>query len=216
MSTQISRRSFLKTSAAASTIFSLMPASVLGANEKVNLACIGVGGRGGSVARSINATGMVNVVALCDVAMGSKGTRKLEEMFPDVPRFKDFREMFDKMSGKIDAVTVGVPDHSHFPICMRAMAEGKDVYVEKPLAHTFQEIELLMAAEKKYGVSCQMGNQGHSGSNYFQFKSWVEAGIIKDVTHVDAYMNKKRRWHPWGDLDSYESQPVPDDLDWDN
>lgn len=216
MSIRISRRSFLKTSAAASTIFSLMPASVLGANEKVNLAIIGIGAQGGRIARSINDTGMVNIVALCDVAMGSKATRKLEKLFPDVPRYKDFREMFDKMSRKIDAVTVGVPDHSHFPICMRAMAEGKHVYVEKPLAHTFQEIELLIAAEKKYGVSCQMGNQGHSGSNYFQFKSWTEAGIIKDVTHVDAYMNKKRRWHPWGDLDSYESQPIPDNLDWDN
>ena len=102
--------------------------------------------------------------------------------------------MFDKMSNQIDAVTVGTPDHSHFPITIRAMAQGKHVYVEKPLAHTFQEVELLIAAEKKYGVTCQMGNQGHSGNNFFQFKSWVDAGIIKDVTHVDAYMNRPRRW----------------------
>lgn len=215
MSNLISRRRFLQSAAAASAMYSVFPSTVLGANEKVNLACIGVGAQGGNIAQSINSTGLANVVALCDVAMGSKYTSKLEAMFPDVPKFKDFREMFDKMSGQIDAVSVGVPDHSHFPICMRAMAEGKHVYVEKPLAHTFQEVELLMAAEKKYGVSCQMGNQGHSGNNYFQFKSWVEAGVIKDVTHVDAHMNSPRRWHPWGNLDSFKAQPIPDTLDWD-
>ena len=214
MQLKMSRRGFLK-SAAASTVYSILPASVLGANEKINLACIGVGARGGSLARSIHATGMTNITALCDVAMGSKHTSDLEGRFPDVPKFKDFRRMFDNMFDKIDAVSVGTPDHSHFPICIRAMAEGKHVYVEKPLAHTFREVELLIEAEKRYGVVCQMGNQGHSGSNYFQFKSWVEEGIIKDVTHVDAYMNRGRPWYSWGDLDSFKAQPVPEHLDWD-
>lgn len=215
MSISLSRRSFLKTAAAASTTFSLMPSSVLGANEKVNVAFIGIGNRGESIAKSIANTKLANVVALCDVNMGCKKSDKIREAYSDVPKFIDFRKMFDKMSSRIDAVTVSTPDHSHFPISMRAMAEGKHVYVEKPLAHTFHECELMMAAEKKYGVQCQMGNQGHSGANYFQFKSWVDAGIIKDVTHVDAHMNKSRRWHPWGDLDSYEAMEVPKTLDWD-
>jgi len=80
---------------------------------------------------------------------------------------------------------------------MRAMSHGIGVYVEKPLAHTFEECELMMKAELKYKVAAQMGNQGHSGANYFQFKAWKEAGIIKDITAVTAYMNKGRRWHPW-------------------
>ena len=87
--------------------------------------------------------------------------------------------MFDRMADKIDAVSVGVPDHSHFPITIEAMAHGKHVYVEKPMARTFQEIEIMMRGAKKYGVVTQMGNQGHSEANYFQFKAWKEAGIIK-------------------------------------
>jgi len=99
---------------------------------------------------------------------------------------------------------------------MLAMSLGKHVYVEKPLAHTFQEVELLMAAEKRYGVAAQMGNQGHSGPNYFQFKAWTEAGIIKDVTRVDAYMNSGRRWHGWK-FDAYPTdETCPATLDWDS
>ena len=78
--------------------------------------------------------------------------------------------MFDRMANQIDAVTVGVPDHSHFPIAIEAMSHGIHVYVEKPLARTFHEVEILMRAEKKFGVVTQMGNQGHSEANYFQFK----------------------------------------------
>ena len=68
---------------------------------------------------------------------------------------------------------------------------GKHVYVEKPLAHTFREVDLLMAMAAKTGVVTQMGNQGHSGNNYFQFKAWTEAGIIKDVTKIVAFMNSR-------------------------
>jgi predicted dehydrogenase len=86
------------------------------------------------------------------------------------------------MGNMIDAVSIATPDFSHFPIAMLAMSLGKHVYVEKPLAHTFHEIELMMKAERKYGIATQMGNQGHSEANYFQFKTWTEAGIIRNVT----------------------------------
>jgi predicted dehydrogenase len=211
----ISRRSFIKSLVAASTVYSLMPQKVIGANEKVNLACIGIGAQGGGIAKWHHSTGLANVVALCDVNMGSDWTSELESKFPDAAKFKDFRKMFDKMDGQIDAVTIGVPDHSHFPIAMLAMSLGKHVYVEKPLAHTFEEVELMMAAEKKYKVAGQMGNQGHSTNNYHQFKAWVEAGVIKNVRHVDAYMNKPRRWHTW-DFDAYQTgEKVPATMDWD-
>jgi predicted dehydrogenase len=215
MSDIFSRRCFLRGAGGLGAMFCLMPSAVLGANEKINLACVGIGGQGFRDICNLHSTGLVNIVALCDVDMGSSHTARSEESFAGAAKFKDFRKMFDKMSDEIDAVCVATPDHSHFPVCMRAMAEGKNVFVEKPLAHTFEEIELLMAAEKKYGAVCQMGNQGHSGGNYFQFKAWVEAGIIKDVTHVDAYMNRDRRWHPWGDLDSFEKEATPATLDWD-
>ncbi len=210
----ISRRHFGKLVTAASA-WSLLPGRAIGANGKVNIAFIGCGAQGANDAKTLHKTGLVNVVALCDVHFGSKHTKDIEELFPNVPKFTDFRKMFDKMAKEIDACTVAVPDHSHFPIAMLAMSLGKHVFVEKPLAHTFQECELLMAAEKKYKVVCQMGNQGHSGANYFQFKAWKEAGIIKDVTKVTAYMNSKRRWHGWK-IDGYsKGGKPPEGMDWD-
>ena len=168
MSLSISRRNMTLATLAGSTL-SLIPDKVLGANSKINVACIGIGGRGKGLIQSLNQPGIANIVALCDVDIGSKGTSHIESLFPDVRKFQDFRVMFDKMEKEIDAVIVCVPDHSHFPITMAAMALGKHVYVEKPMARTFLEIELMMAAEKKYKVVTQMGNQGHSGTNYFQF-----------------------------------------------
>lgn len=187
-------------------------------NERVNLACCGIGNRGAEIIRSLYNTGLVNIVALCDIDMGAPHTAGIIEMFPNVPRYQDFREMFDKAGNQIDAVSIGVPDHSHFPITMMAMALGKHVYVEKPLARTFNECELLMKAADKYSnVVTQMGNQGHSEANYFQFKAWVDAGIIKDVTKMSAHMNSPRRWHGWDtNIKTFPAaERIPDTLDWD-
>ncbi len=88
---------------------------------------------------------MVEVVALCDVDMGAKHTQKIMAKYPKAKQFRDFRQMFDKGTGnEFDAVAIATPDHSHFPISMLALASGKHVYVEKPLARTFYEAELLM------------------------------------------------------------------------
>ena len=192
------RRNFIKSSSSAFATaagFSIIPSTVLGKakgsvapSDKVNLACCGIGHRGGSITKSLHQTGLANIVALCDVDMGAEHTQEVINLFPDVPRFQDFREMFDKMGDKIEAVSVGTPDFSHFPITMLAMSQGKHVYVEKPMARTFNEVELMMACAKKHNVATQMGNQGHSEANYFQFKAWKEAGIIKDVTdHYCSY-----------------------------
>jgi predicted dehydrogenase len=221
------RRKFMKTSANALTgaaLFSIIPSTVLGKSfgsvapsDKVNLACCGIGHRGGGITKSLFDTGHANIVALCDVDMGAEHTLEVIEMFPDVPRFKDFREMFDKMGDKIEAVSVGTPDFSHFPITMLAMSLGIHVYVEKPMARTFQEVELMMEGAKKHKVVTQMGNQGHSEANYFQFKAWKEAGIIKDVTAVTAHMNSRRRWHGFDpNMTKFPNgQPIPKTLDWD-
>jgi hypothetical protein len=99
-----------------------------------------------------------------------------------------------------------------------SMTYGKHVYVEKPLSRTFYESELLIKAAKKYPkVVTQMGNQGHSEANYFQFKAWTEAGIIKDVTAITAHMNNARRWHGWDTNIKHfpAAEPIPETLDWD-
>ena len=186
--------------------------------KKVRLACVGIGFRGGAIIKKFEETGLCDIVALCDIDMGAPHTLETLERHPDVPRYQDFRKMFKEMGKKIDAVCVGTPDHSHFPICMLAMSLGINVFVEKPMAHSFYECELLMEAEKKYGVVTQMGNQGHSEANYFQFKAWKEAGIIKNVRAVTAHMNNSRRWHKWDyRLESFfPEEPIPATLDWDS
>lgn len=219
----ISRRSFIsKTIQAGGSI--LFSGSLLGQiafaapNERVNLACIGIGFRGGEIIKELYKTGLCNVVALCDVDIGAKHTQEILHMFPHAKRYQDFRKMFDDISSEIDAVSIGTPDFSHFAIAMTALDLGKHVYVEKPLAHTFLENELLMKkAAKSPKLATQMGNQGHSEANYFQFKAWKEAGIIKDVTRIDAHMNMPRRWHSWDpQIKNFpEAEPIPETLDWD-
>ena len=220
----LDRRSFIKGVLAAGTMVALTPGCSLkskhstrriGPNEKVNLACVGIGNRGAEVVAALHATGLANIVALCDTEMGEKHTLPTLEKHPGVPQFRDFRTMFDKMGNEIDAVSIATPDHSHFPIAIMAMSLGKHVYVEKPLAHSFKQLELLMAAEKKYKVACQMGNQGHSEANYFQFKTWADAGVIKNVTKITAFMNKSRRWHGMNVSDFFPAEPVPEGMDWD-
>lgn len=221
--TRIPRRSFLKRSLAVGAASVMVPrltwaASVKAApNERLNLACVGIGNRGADVIKALEATGLANVVALCDTDMGAPHTLETLTTFPDVPRFQDFRVMFDKMADGIDAVSVATPDFSHFPVTILAMSLGKHVYVEKPLARTFRENQLLMQAEKRYNVAAQMGNQGHSLANYFQFKAWVDAGIIRNVTRITAFMNNPRRWHgkTAASLLKDGAKPLPDTLDWD-
>lgn len=222
MNNEYSRRSFLKqamlvSAAVAAPGILMANGKPLKAGEKVNLACIGIGNRGGEIIQALYKTGLANIVALCDVDMGAPHTLDTLKQFPDVPRFQDFRQMFDKMGKKIEAVSIGVPDFSHFPITMMAMGLGIHVYVEKPMARTFNEVELMMKAAKKYPkVVTQMGNQGHSEANYFQFKAWKDAGIIKDVTAVTAHMNSSRRWHGWDtNIKNFPAtEPTPDTLDW--
>jgi len=220
-----SRRKFLTNtliaSAAAAAIPNLLFSQELkllgGTADKVNLACVGIGNRGGEIIRELYKTGLANIVALCDVDMEAPQTLEILKQFPNVPRFKDFRQMFNKMGNQIEAVCIGTPDFSHFPITMMAINLGKHVYVEKPMARTFNEVELMMkAAQKHPKVVTQMGNQGHSEANYFQFKAWTDAGIIKDVTAITAHMNSPRRWHGWDPkIKSFPpAEPIPSTLDW--
>lgn len=218
-----SRRKFLRdallASAAAATPGLLMARGRgFGSADKVNLACVGIGNRGGEIIQALYDTGLANIVALCDVDMEAPHTLAILKKFPDVPRFKDFRQMFDKMGNQIEAVSIGTPDFSHFPITMMAISLGKHVYVEKPMARTFNEVELMMkVAAKNPKVVTQMGNQGHSEANYFQFKAWKDAGVIKDVTAITAHMNSPRRWHGWNPkITSFPAaEPIPGTLDWD-
>lgn len=223
MNHYLSRRSFVKQSVIAAGAV-MLSNSVLGKvnlakpNERVNLACVGLGNRAAEIIKELYKTGLCNIVALCDVDLGAKHTQEILGMFPDAPRFKDFRLMFDKMGNQIDAVSIGTPDFSHFAITMLALDLSKHVYVEKPMARTFLEVELMAdKARRNPKLATQMGNQGHSEANYFQFKAWKDAGIIRDVTRIDAHMNMPRRWHGWDvNMKGFPAaEMIPETLDWD-
>lgn len=187
-------------------------------NDKVKIAFIGIGNRGEQNITEFEKTGMIEVVALCDVDMGNKQTLPVKNRYPKAKCYKDFRKMFDECGNEFDAVAISTPDHSHFPITMLALNQGKHVYVEKPLCRTFYEGELLIeAAKRNPQLATQVGNQGHSEANYFQFKAWQEAGIIKDVTAVTAHMNNVRRWHQFdSNLIKFPSDNnMPKTMDWD-
>jgi len=195
--------------------------AVKGSGRKVNLALIGIANQGASDAKQFINSGLANIVAVCDVDLDSKGSQETIKLVPKAKQFRDFRVMFDQMAGDIDAVQVAIPDFAHFPVCMAAMQLGKSVYVEKPMARTFLEAEIMakMALNNPKLVT-QVGNQGHSGEQYFQFKAWKDAGIIKDVTAVTAFMNGTRRWHPYDPkIKKFpEAQPYPQGMteqDWD-
>ncbi len=215
----ITRRRFLGTMLAAGTAPVFLSSRMLGdraPSRTLNLACVGIGNQGDSVARTIGGQDRVRVVALCDIDLDHGRVNRVLQAFPDARRFHDFRRMFDEMGDDIDAVAISTPDHSHFAITIMAMSMGKAVFVEKPLANTFREAQLLMEAEKKYGVAAQMGNQGHSGPNYYQGKAFAEAGIFDGVNKIVSFMNGGRRWHPWDDVDGFpEGEEVPEGLRWD-
>jgi predicted dehydrogenase len=217
-----SRRQFLKQSAAAASLL-LLGRAPLGAqsetptapSRKLRTALIGIGNRGWDLIRSFDDTGLIEWVAAADVDYMGEHCAQSRERLAGVPLFQDFREMLAKHGDEIEAVLIATPDFSHTPVAIACMAAGKHVFVEKPLAPTFHEIYLLMEQARRTGVVTQMGNQGHSGANYFQFKAWSEAGVIKDITRIDAYMNGVRRWHGWNVDGFADTETAPPTVDWD-
>lgn len=204
----INRRDFLIKSAVGVGACTILPAYLTSAraadnpklppSQRVNLACIGIGGRAFQVIPHLCSKNISTPVAFADVDF--ECGKKIIEQFPNVKTYHDFRKMFDEMGKDIDAVSIITPDHTHFVATILAMSMGKHVYTEKPLTHTFEEAEILMRAEKKYGVVTQMGNQGHTSSGAMQFKQLVAEGIVRDIVKIEAwkdaslwFMNGKKR-----------------------
>lgn len=208
---RFSRRDFMKGSVAAAAALTIVPSYVLGQgapSNKLNIAAIGSGGQGGSNLKACRAE---NIVALCDVDWDWAGATF--KKFPDAKRFKDYREMLDKMSDKIDAVIVATPDHTHAVAAMAAMKKHKHVYVQKPLTRTVYEARMLTKAAHKYGVKTQMGNQGHSGEGIRLVCEWIWDGAIGDVYEAHCWTNRPV-W-PQGIGRPEGTPPIPKTLDWD-
>jgi predicted dehydrogenase len=219
---EISRRRFLRQSAVAAAGFTIVPRYVLGGpgytapSDRVNIAAIGVGGKGDSNIRwaagwdETTGKAVENVVALCDVddAMGVNSYKR----FPDAARFKDFRKMLDARSADIDAVIVSTPDHTHAVAALAAMELGKHVYVEKPLTHNIYEARMLTETARRKNLVTQMGNQGSSGDDIRRICEWVWAGTIGEVREVHCWTNRPI-WAQ-GIPRPTEQPSIPDTLDW--
>ena len=210
---RISRRRFVG-DMASGVAFTIVPAHVLGRrhvppSDKLNIACIGVGGMGANDVRGVGKT--ENIYALCDVD-DRQGAQSFSA-FPKAKRYKDFRALLDKEGESIDAVTVSTPDHTHTVAGMMAMKLGKHTRIQKPLARTLWEVKQLEEAATKYKVATQMGNQGHAEEGTRQIREWVEAGAIGTVREIELWTNRPI-WPQALDrpLEEYYTPPW---IDWD-
>lgn len=204
------------------------------ANEKINVALIGVGGRGTWFVDTIPR--MENVVAICDVnwqkiAETYKRWADLADRFATSPRqwersatptlrrladrkvkaFADFREMFDKMDKQIDAVVVSTPDHTHAVASAAAIRAGKHIFCEKPLTRTVHESCVLRELAREYKVATSMGNQGTASGQFRRALELIRDGTIARIKDVHI-------WNTGGGADRKKppgQQSVPDYLNWD-
>jgi len=212
---KISRRSFIGTTGAVAAGFTILPSSVISGlghrppSDKLNIACVGIGGMGNSNLRNVAPT--ENIVALCDVDW--EYSKKVFETYPNAKRYWDWRKMFDEMGKSIDAVIVATADHTHAIIAAHAITLGKHVYVQKPLTHTVYESRLLTKLAAKYKVATQMGNQGASDEGVNLIIEWIQNGEIGEVTKVEAFTDRPI-W-PQGLNKPAKGEWVPDTLNWD-
>ncbi|HUW62811.1 MAG TPA: Gfo/Idh/MocA family oxidoreductase [Candidatus Bathyarchaeia archaeon] len=207
----VTRRSFLKTAAAAAPVI-VLPHVAFGAS-KLNIGVIGVGGRGSEDLQQLDDE---NIVALCDVDQErAAGSFK---KYPNAKRYTDFRVMFEKEKG-IEAVVVATPDHTHAVAAMAAIKHGKHVYCEKPLTRTVREARLLAEAARDAKVATQMGNQGMAFEGNRLINEWIWAGAIGPVREIHAWSDRpthdgKLFWAQGVERPT-ETPPVPATLDWD-
>jgi predicted dehydrogenase len=187
---EISRRDFIQKTGMAAAAFTILPGHLFGSqsaklpSNTLNMAVIGIGGKGRSDADGVS---MENIVALCDVddEMGLSVRQK----YPNAKIYKDFRVLLEKEKN-LDAVVIATPDHTHAPIAIAAMQLGKHVYCQKPLTHTVYEARLLAETAKKYNLVTQMGNQGHAGEESRLLIEWIDDGAIGDVYEVHIWTNR--------------------------
>ncbi len=208
------RRMFMAQAASYSAA-TVIPRHVLGAagapsaNDKMNIAGIGVGGKGGHDIRCVSTE---NIVAVCDV--DERSAERAAKPFPWAKKYIDYREMLDRQK-EIDAVMVATPDHTHAVITMKALQMGKHVYCQKPLTHNVYEALEVTKAAKKAGVATQMGNQGQASEGSRLVCEHIWAGSIGKVREIHSWSNRRPRISPRGIPRPAETPPVPSCLDWD-
>jgi predicted dehydrogenase len=190
-SDRFDRRQFLQRSAAAAAV--VVTPGVLraaGPNEKLNIAMIGSGGRGGANLRGVASE---NIVALCDV--NEENLNQAAQKYPQARKFTDFRKLFDYHK-EFDAVVVSTCEHTHAFATLPALQLGKHVYCEKPLTYNIYEARVIRQAAAKAKVATQMGIQIHASDGYRRVVEIVQAGAIGPVREAHVWVSRAWGWHP--------------------
>ena len=233
------RRKFVKNLALSTAAFAIVPRHVLGGagfiapSDKVNIAVIGVGGRGKQNAKELMKLDDVQVTAIADPAeywdlakfyyKTSAGRGPVKDMIEDhysktspnykITEYQDFSEMLTQEKA-LDAVLCATPDHAHAYVSLMAMNHGKHVYCEKPLTHNLWEAREVGKLAKEKGLATQMGNQLHSSKALRQAVEVLRSGALGKIKEVHAWVGASR----WSDglrgLPT-ESSTLPIGLNWD-
>ncbi len=208
----ISRRTFLKTTAAGVATFAIGQPG-FAANSKLQHACIGVGGMGWNDLGNFKAHPKLEIVALCDV--DANHLAKAATLFPQARQYRDWRELFHAEGVRIDSVNVAVPDHMHAPITMTALHGRKHVFCQKPLCHDVAECRAVARAAKAAGVVTQLGTQYASSIPHRMVLEYLQNKAVGDVQRIIFTANRPG-------IESYrlagprpaQGNPVPSHLDW--
>lgn len=213
MSTSFSRRHFLKSSVQGALGLTILSGSASAlsyrANEKLNIALVGIGGRGAWFVDTIPRLGE-NVVAVCDVN-DERAAESLKKM-ANVPRYYDYRKMLDDKHKEIDAVIIAAPDHHHAPCGVRAMKMGKHLYCEKPLTNSVHEARVMRQVANETGVATQMGNQGTATNAFREQVEVIQSGNLGEIRDVYVWNTNAGV----GEIKLPSSgMPIPDTLKWD-
>lgn len=220
----IDRRDFLATAAACTaTLATSKLTRAVSANDKLRLAFIGVGGRGGGNLEEMVKDPGVQVAAICDVHQGTLD--RVAERFPSARKYTDFRRLADALKD-IDAVVVSSTEHTHAFATLPALQQRKPVYCEKPLTYNIQEAKRIMDEAAAAGVPTQMGTQIHATANYRRVVELIQSGAIGPVT--EAHVWTSRAWglqsqedaKKNGDIVYVTDRPTqemapPKEIDWD-
>lgn len=213
--THPTRRQFLATAAATAAAPMIVPAGVLGQNapsNRITIGCIGVRGMGGGNMRSFLRFNDVRVVAVCDVDANVLKDRadQVDKHYKDngCRRYKDYREVVDR--DDIDAISIGTPDHWHAAIAIAAARNGKDIYCEKPITHTYLEGAKLVKVVNEHKRIWQTGSWQRSVWQFRQAVAIVRNGLIGDLRHVEVGLPSGNPYPP-----PAQPQTPPAELDYD-
>ena len=191
--------------------FSFVPSSVFGANQRLQIAAVGVGGKGRSDFDQLARHG--EVIAACDV-----DRKRLDfalQSYPRARKYSDYRKMIMELGDRMDVLSISTPDHSHALAAQRAMHAGIHLFVQAPLSHTVWEARQLTKLAKKKKLCTQMGIQGTAQDRFREGVEYLRSGRLGEVQEIHAWAGSAQ-WPqaPKVTKKPEQSLPVPEHLNW--